>query len=570
MSRTRRILPAILVSVAFARCAGAALPPRTPVAFASTRDVVVLAADDAAAPRGDGTLALRDAGLAAAIARTGATRVHVAGGASHGAVLVLGSDDPAFDPWAAAAALRVSGTVRAAAPNVRFRLYGVTPNDTYFGSDEWWAQTAPTGQVHLSDAWSISTGDSAVTIGIMDVGVDLGHPDLAAKIWRNPGEIAGNGLDDDGDGYADDVHGWDFGLGSNDPDPRPIFESDPPLQIDVGFHGSFVAGLAAAASNNAQGIAGVDWQAKIVPLRVVDSTGAITLAAVSAAFTWATQHHLSVLNMSFGSADSANVLHDFFAPLVHDAIAAGVVCVAAAGNDSTSTPSFPAASDGVLSVGATADDNTRAWFSDYGPWVKIAAPGAVMWSCLCRNYTIDSVSQLLYYLSFGWDGANPYLEGDGTSFAAPIVSGAAALVRAKFPALDATQVMNRLIASGDAVAYDHPIGRKLNVANALSSAVDVPARPGEAGLSLAAAPNPASGACTLRFTLPASGYARIAVWDVQGRTVRVLVAQSLAAGTHTVSWDGIDTHGRAVPAGVYLATVSAGGRRATQRLVRID
>lgn len=564
----RRILSILALSAAaLVPCASAA---PLPGAFrAGAREVVALVAPDAVSARA-GAIAPRDQALAAALARAGVTRMRFAGGARAGNVLVLGSDDPAFDPWAAAAALRASGAVRAAAPDLPLTLFGVTPNDTFYVSKQWWAQSAPAGAVHLPDAWAITTGDSAVTIGIMDTGVDMGHPDLAARIWTNPGEIAGNGLDDDGDGYVDDVHGWDFGLGSNDPDPRPIFESDPPFSIDVGFHGTFVAGLAAAASNNAQGIAGVDWKAKIVPLRVADSSGAITLAPVAAAFAWATQHHLSVLNMSFGGPDSANVLEDFFQPLVDDAVAAGVVCVAAAGNDSSNTLNFPAACNGVLGVGATNSANQRSAFSSWGPTVRIGAPGQLMWSCLCRNYTIDSLSQLLYYLSFSWDGTRPYMEGDGTSFAAPIVSGAAALVRAKFPSLTGPQVVTRLIDTGDAVAYDHPIGPKLNVANALAAPLAVPTPMTDRTLSLAASPIPMRTTCTLRFTLPTTADTRLTLLDVQGRTIRVLLSQPLPAGTHSVTWDGADATGHTPPPGLYLARLTSGRASTARRIVRVE
>ncbi len=264
-----------------------------------------------------------------------------------------------------------------------------------------------------------------MVIGIMDTGVDLGHPDLASQIWSNPGEVPGNGVDDDGNGYVDDVKGWDFGNGDADPNPEPLFENLDSFVIDVGFHGTFVAGIAAAATGNLEGIAGAGWNCRILPLKVSNSAGEITSEAVGAAFLYATALHVPVLNMSLGGPGDPGV-PEFFQALVDGASAAGVLCVAAAGNDGSETPSYPAGCTGVLAVGATDVNNVRADFSNWGGWVKVGAPGAMMWSAICRNYDVDETSQILYFYFFGWDLERPYMYGDGTSFACPLCSRSSA------------------------------------------------------------------------------------------------------------------------------------------------
>ena len=150
------------------------------------------------------------------------------------------------------------------------------------------------------------------------------------------------------------------------------------------------------------------------------------------AFGYATAMQLEVLNMSLGVADSTGVA-EYFQALVDAATSAGVLCVASAGNSGTADLNYPAACTGVLSVAATDDLNARASFSNYGPTVRIAAPGATMWSALCRNYPIDEFSLLFYEVFFGWDSFRPYMGGDGTSFSAPLVAGVCALVRSRHP-----------------------------------------------------------------------------------------------------------------------------------------
>lgn len=480
-------------------------------------------------------------------------------------VVKLQSSDPAFDPERAAADLLSSGGVIAAVPNLKMRLFDTLPNDPFLSS-QWYIDAGSNADVRLPLAWDTQRGTSSVRIGIMDTGVDLTHPDLAAQIWTLPGEIPGNGIDDDGDGYIDDVHGWDFGDHDNDPNPEAVIDTLD-YGIDIGFHGTMVAGVADAATDNAEGIAGAGWHCSIVPLKVVDAAGDITLSAVSEAFGWAAAHHLEVLNMSFGTADGPGV-PEFFQALVDQANAAGVLCVAAAGNDGTSAINYPAGCTGVLSVGASDMNNARASFSNYGPWVKIAAPGASMWSALCQNYVIDDFSQLFYEVFFGWDGFNPYMYGDGTSFSAPLAAGVCALVRAQHPAWPPSTVITQVTATGDIVIFDEPIGRKLNAANAVTISL-LSANAPAAGVRLTATPNPFARQLVARFSLAEAAPVRLRVFDCSGRQVRELLSGELPAGDHQAAWDGRDARGSLAPDGVYFLELRRGALSDRCRIVHL-
>ena len=478
--------------------------------------------------------------------------------------LQLTSSQPGFDAVAAAAALRATGLVRAAVPDIRLRLH-VLPNDPDL-PQQWWVDDGGFADVRLAAAWELEQGSAGVRIGIMDTGVDLGHPDLAAKIWSNPGEIPANGVDDDDNGYVDDVHGWDFGDGDADPDPNPV--PDPSVfDLDVGFHGTFVAGIAAAATNNGEGIAGTARNCPIVPLKVANSAGELTLAAITEAFGYAATNHIEVVNISLGTPDSAGV-GEYFQALVDAATAAGVLVVASAGNDGTSDPNFPAACSGVLSVAATDANNGRAEFSNFGPLVRIAAPGAGMWSAMCRNYEVDEFSQLFYEVFMGWDGVRPYMGGDGTSFSAPLVAGACALVRSRHPEWAPLVVSSHMVATGDGVAYDEPIGPRLNVQRAVTDpSASAPAGP-FAHVSLNVMPNPSAEATIIRFGLPAEGPARLRVFDCMGRLTRELPGGEMSAGSHAASWDGTDAYGDPVGPGVYVVRLDTPAGTILRKLAR--
>ena len=490
-----------------------------------------------------------------------------AGSSGREEIWVLASDRAGFDPVSAARALQASGDFLAASPNYKFGLLYTVPDDLYV-IYQWYVDDGGVADVHLPMAWDLEQGSASTVIAIMDTGVDVTHPDLASQIWHNPGEIAGNGLDDDGNGLIDDFEGWDFGTGDNAPVPEYTADLS---GIDVGFHGTFCAGIAAAATNNGDGIAGAGWNSRIMPLKVSHPVDGITSDAIAGAFLYAIDQGASVISMSFGGPGDP-LVPEFFQALADMATNAGVLCVAAAGNDGDSVPVYPAACDHVLAVAATDFDNARAEFSNFGSWVDVAAPGSIMWSTICQNYTFTELDQVFYIFLFGWDGVSPYMYGDGTSFACPLTAGICALVRAHYPFLTPQLVAQHVIATGDAVAYDQPIGVKVNAFNAVSgtpTAVAIDASiPGVARVG--AAPNPVLGSGSIQFALPAAGQATLVLYDSAGRRVRTLFKGNLRAGPHAVPWDGRNDGGTPLAAAVYFARLTSRGTAVSTKVVLMD
>jgi subtilisin family serine protease len=473
---------------------------------------------------------------------------------------------PGIDPRQAAAELRATGAFVAVCPNYVLPLLTTIPDDP-FALLQWYIDDGGVADVHLPLAWDTERGDTSTVIAIMDTGIDMTHPDLASQIWQNPLEVA-NGLDDDGNGLIDDLHGWDFGTGDADPSPEATPD---PSGIDVGFHGTFAAGIASAATDNGDGIAGAGWKCRLMPLKVSHPDTGITTSAVTEAFFYAAAKHVGVLSMSFGAPGDPGV-PEYFQALIDMATSAGVLCVASAGNEGDSTRVYPAACDHVLSVAATDESNARASFSNWGPWVDVAAPGSLMWSTIAQNYEVDALSQLFYILLFGWDGTNPYMYGDGTSFSAPLVAGVCGLVRTRFPQLGPDAVAAHIVATGDAVAYDLPIGPRLNANQAVTT---VPVGVGRPSLPMAfrlspAEPNPFTGSTRLTFTLPEAAAVRLVIYDMQGRRVRSLVDGARPAGRQSATWDGRDDGGRRARSGVYFARIEAGSRSSGTKLVLLD
>ncbi len=287
---------------------------------------------------------------------------------------------------------RSNPAVEYAEPNYLYWLKAI-PNDAQF--DTLWglhntgqtvngARGTPDADIDAPEAWDISTGSPEVTIAVIDSGIAYDHPDLAPNIWTNPGEIAGNGIDDDGNGFVDDVHGWDFHM--NDRDPMD------PIDLNPGGnpgHGTHVAGIIAGAGNNGSGITGVMWTAKLMALKAGGVDRSLPTTAIVKAIHYAVAHGARVINLSFTGPDCSQALYD----AVSAADGAGVLFVAAAGNeeaDNDNIPSFPAnfsapsvcdgqqkaALGNVITVAATDQNDQLAIFSNFGSTtVHVAAPG---------------------------------------------------------------------------------------------------------------------------------------------------------------------------------------------------
>ncbi|WP_445152643.1 S8 family peptidase [Baekduia sp. Peel2402] len=267
---------------------------------------------------------------------------------------------------------------------------------------------APMG---LASAWRQTTG-SDLTVAIVDSGIDLGHPDLAPNLWTNPGEVPGNGVDDDGNGYVDDVHGVDF------------VEHDGTPQ-DANGHGTHVAGIVGARGGNGIGVAGVSWRVKLMAVRVLDGAARGTTTDVALGIRYAVDNGARIVNLSLAGPSSTPDLED----AVRYAQARGVLIVVAAGNegaDLAAAPTYPAAygEDNVLGVAATRRDGALSSVSDYGPGADLAAPGEEILSTA---------------LGGGYEWRT------GTSMAAPEVTGALALIAAARPDLDAAGLANALL-----------------------------------------------------------------------------------------------------------------------------
>ena len=387
----------------------------------------------------------------------------------------------------AARALERSRGVRWAQPNRYVSLNATTPDDPMFAQDWGFDNTGQSVQsatgtadadIDAPEAWDQMTGSASVVVGVVDTGVDYTHADLAANIWTNPGETGGgkesNGVDDDGNGYVDDWHGWNFGLGTNDP-------------IDLVGHGTHVAGTIGAAGDNGTGVAGVNWNVRIMSLRVADANGALSDAGVAAAFAYAGRMGAQVVNASLGGSYTSS------AELAAINGAPNTLFVVSAGNSNqnikataVSPCTLPAAN--VLCVGATGPTDARASFSNYAPTqVDIAAPGVNILSTLPG------------------DGYGYY---NGTSMASPHVAGVAALVFAAYPTRSVAAVEAAILNGADrktALTTYFARGRRVNAAGALAVA-SIP--PPDAALASPSSVTAASA--TLNATVNPHG--RAATW----------------------------------------------------------
>jgi subtilisin family serine protease len=303
----------------------------------------------------------------------------------------------------------------------------------------------PDADIDAPEAWAIETGSPDVVIAIIDSGIDYTHPDLAANIWNNTDEIPGNGIDEDHNGYIDDIRGWDF------------YYNDSNVTDGYG-HGTMCAGIAAAAGNNSIGVAGVAWNCKIMPLKIINETGWFAWEDLAAAIRYAADNGADVISISLGDVSAPTFLED----AVNYAYGKGVFLCAAAGNNGNNTPCYPAAYENVTAVGMTNFKDRTHFKSTYGDWVDIAASGVVI-------YSTTPTYNVFVNLAWGWT-KNYSWSTPGTSFATPQVAGAAALLKSKAPSLTPAEVKALLCNNTDPYAGSHYIGTgRLNAFKALSA-----------------------------------------------------------------------------------------------------
>ena len=354
---------------------------------------------------------------------------------------------PSMDAEAAMAAYRSRPEVAYVVPRQQVHILAV-PNDPRFA--ELWGlrNTGQTGgtagaDIHAVDAWNTTTGSRNVIVAVIDTGIDYNHPDLAANVWTNPGEIAGNGIDDDSNGIIDDIHGarWT----SNNGTPT---SGDP---MDDHSHGTHCAGTIGGVGNNSVGVAGVNWQVSIMGLKFLNGSGSGSNVDAIAAIEYAVDQGAHFTSNSWGGGGHDAALRDAIAA----AGAAGQLFVAAAGNDSLNTdvsPHYPSSYDldSIVSVASSDHNDARSSFSNVGiVTTDLAAPGSSILSTTPGDtYGLKS----------------------GTSMATPHVAGVTALLLAQHPGATPAQLKSWLMNGTTPLpAWESLVasGGRLNAAEAL-------------------------------------------------------------------------------------------------------
>ncbi|HGE70578.1 TPA: T9SS type A sorting domain-containing protein [Candidatus Poribacteria bacterium] len=289
------------------------------------------------------------------------------------------------------------------------------PND-FFYPNQWALE-----KIELLKAWEIEKGSEDIVIAVVDTGVDYNHEDLKSRIWVNKAEIPNNNIDDDGNGYIDDVIGWDF---FDSPEIKlktdHIDRDNDPMDEDG--HGTHVAGIIAGIPNNSVGIAGITWGCKIMPLRA--GSKIFEDDDLASAIVYAVENGAKIINMSWGDDDMSFIIRD----VTEYAYKNGCILVGAAGNDNEQKIIYPAKFNHVISVGATNKADKKASFSNYGIGIDILAPGERI---------------------FGTVPNNSYSDWSGTSMATPIVSGVIALMLSKRKGLTNQEIVQILRQSAD-------------------------------------------------------------------------------------------------------------------------
>lgn len=283
-----------------------------------------------------------------------------------------------------------------------------TPNDLN-SSAQWHLN-----RINAAGAWDLERGGKGIVLGLVDDGLDTSHSDIQPVLWHNSGEIKGNGTDDDNNGYIDDFFGWDAADNDNDPHVSAVSGLS---------HGTHCGGIAAALSDNNNGIASVGFNVRIMPVKI-GRVGRQGLYNAYDAVEYAIVNKANVISMSWGGGPYSRT----FQTLFNVAYNRNIVCVAAAGNSNDTFANYPAAYNHVIAVGSSDNADRKSGFSCYGSWIDVMAPGSSIYSTLPGN-------------TYGYKS--------GTSMACPLVSGLCALMLSRNPGLTAAQVESCLKSTCD-------------------------------------------------------------------------------------------------------------------------
>ncbi len=366
------------------------------------------------------------------------------------ASVVLLRTDPNADLRALEAQLTRDPNVEWVTRNYHYRTNdlddGFIPSDSLFG-EEWWLS-----RISAPQAWELSQGDSTIVIGIIDTGIDFLHPDLRPNIWFNWTEVHGlPGIDDDNNGFTDDSLGWDFVDSPSLPSSGDHITRDSNPYDEMG-HGTYVAGIAAAVTDNETCLASIGYHCRVMCLRAGNAEGLLEEDDIAAAILYGAQMGARIINMSFGDVVSSPLIRD----AVRLAAQSGVVLAGSAGNANSQSIHYPSGYPEVISVGATNTVDQRASFSNYGPSVDIMAPG----------YNI--VSLLVSGGCGQW--SNPH----GTSYAVPMVAAVAGLMIHANPDLTPDEIKQIIRSTADDLSEpgwdDETVNGRLNARRAVEQA----------------------------------------------------------------------------------------------------
>ena len=311
-------------------------------------------------------------------------------------------------------------------PKFMSYISDVIPNDKFV------AQQFYLDQVNMFSAWEVETGSKHIVIAIVDNGTDYRHPDLWDNIWRNLPEVNGTpGIDDDGNGFVDDFHGWDFG----DNDNNPTYGTD---EARTTVHGTHTAGIASAVTDNMMGIAGVGWNCSIMPIKTSRDDDARSIPFGYEGIVYAADNGAHVINNSWGRG---GLYSQFEQDIINYATSKGSIVVAAAGNTRANELFFPAAYVNVVAVAAVNDVDRKTSYSTYGKFVDLSAPGGESTKGILSTFPVSRGS---------------YGELAGTSFASPIVAGIMGLLINRFPDFSQFELIRQIVLTTDQIDDINP------------------------------------------------------------------------------------------------------------------